>query len=203
MRNRPAFPGATAATLVPGRRPPLKMLPEPMAELLTRRDEINERLAVATKALAFIADDARDAEAAAEDDAAATAAALEGKAIPAPKAAQTLAAKRDKAMREHAAHTAALNAIGVECDTMRDDVKQARCDAYRLPDPRPELLAVLMPKVEAVIAELEAAAQHVALIEWWHCHPYDPRPVIWRDGAPVDIRATIYDAVNHLLTEEA
>ncbi|MGS2805956.1 hypothetical protein [Nocardia sp. MW-W600-9] len=181
MRYAPRHNGPSARLLDPAARPPAELIPEKLAGLLVERDAIAERVSTANSALAYLADDARDREAAQADAEVAATAARAGKAIPAPKAEPKLSADRAKAVREYEAHRAALAAITTECEDVKS---RAYFDGD---DPRPDLLAAILPKAEALAAELEAAVAAFAARDWLGGTAYFTDARVWSVAIDPDI----------------
>ncbi|MET8872932.1 hypothetical protein [Nocardia sp. NPDC004604] len=203
--------GPAAQQLNPGGRPPLDLLPADLAKLITERDTIAERVNAADSARARLADEQCDRDAERADAEAATDAARAGKAIPPPKAVPKLAADREKAARELEAHKAALITVTSECENAKSKAW------FASEDPRPDLLAALLPKAEALAAELEAAVTQFAARDWLGGYGYFTAAKVWavaidtdlqRHGIdidrtnPVDARALIVGAVTQALTNE-
>ncbi|WP_194832605.1 hypothetical protein [Nocardia sp. XZ_19_369] len=174
--------GPSSRQLDPAERPPLELVPAELAALLTERDTIAERVSVADTARAHLADEQRDRDAERADADTAAAAARAGKPIPAPKAIPKLTSDRDKATRELDAHRAALAAVTIECE----DAKTRAWFASE--DPRPDLLAALLPKAEALAAELEVAVSAFAARDWLGGYGYDTTARVWPVAIDTDLR---------------
>jgi ElaB/YqjD/DUF883 family membrane-anchored ribosome-binding protein len=95
----------------PGNRPPLDLLPKPIAALLTEHDRAFTCLAKAREDAAAVTGEDCDLAARVADEAAAATAARVGKPIPAAVNAEKLLVDRATTARAVTAHTAALAAI--------------------------------------------------------------------------------------------
>jgi hypothetical protein len=122
MRYTPTPQHYSAASLRAGQaRPPLDLLPDDIAALLTEYDAAAVREQAARAEKQRLADPARDTEAALKDAAAAKDAARLEKALPKPRAVPDLAAAREVAARQHDAENAVM--LEVEGD-VREAIAQ-------------------------------------------------------------------------------
>ncbi|MFI7002512.1 hypothetical protein [Nocardia sp. NPDC050175] len=174
--------GTAASQLDPLTRPPLELLPDTLVELLVECDTLRDRCSTAEARRNELFDDVRDTEAQQADDAAAALAARAGKPIPKPKAVPALAEARASAERALTAQRTALAEATQEC---LKEQWRVRHDAM---DPRPDLLAELIPAAERLAADLEHAVAEVAALDWLNGCGYFTAAQVWPVAIDTDLR---------------
>lgn len=161
----------------PSMRPPLDLLPKPIATLLTEHDRAFTRLAKAREDAAAVTGEDCDLAARSADDAAAATAARAGLPIPAAVNAEKLTADRATTARAVIGHEAAYAAIISDLNNVVSDEFYSTTE--KATAARAKALAGLDGLIDQLATAVEVAVAAGAVRAWMSTGGYYPDTRTW------------------------